>query len=232
MILSSHQPDFFPYMGYFYKMFQSDVFVFSDNVLYSKSGRHDYNKILTANGPKKYKIPIHYHLVNLNDMKIAADDKTVLKMIKTLWMEYRRAKNFDVAFPVIEELLSIAPKSVSLATFNANCIMTLAHKFGLADNRDFHLSSNLDLKGKKDERIINMCVKLKADVYYSGEGARAYHDKAVFADNGIRLAYTDYDPVEYEQINTPGGEFEYDMSVIDYVMNCGFELPRGWKRYE
>lgn len=51
LVLASHQPDFFPYMGYFYKMFQSDVFVFSDNVQYSKTGRHNYNEILTANGP-------------------------------------------------------------------------------------------------------------------------------------------------------------------------------------
>ena len=37
MILASHQPDFFPWMGYFYKIWQSDAFVFSDNVQYSKS---------------------------------------------------------------------------------------------------------------------------------------------------------------------------------------------------
>ena len=37
MILASHQPDFFPYMGYFYKVFMSDTFVFSDNVQDRKS---------------------------------------------------------------------------------------------------------------------------------------------------------------------------------------------------
>ena len=27
LTLASHQPDFFPWMGYFYKIFQSDIFV-------------------------------------------------------------------------------------------------------------------------------------------------------------------------------------------------------------
>ena len=58
LVLASHQPDFFPWMGYFYKIFQSDVFVFSDNVQYSKSGRHNYNQILTATGPMKFTLPI------------------------------------------------------------------------------------------------------------------------------------------------------------------------------
>lgn len=105
LVLASHQPDFFPYMGYFYKMFQSDVFVFSDNVQYSKTGRHNYNEILTANGPLRFTLPIHYHVQNLNEIQIAADDNCVEKMLKTLWMEYKGADGFHEAFPVIEDLL-------------------------------------------------------------------------------------------------------------------------------
>ena len=32
MILTSHQPNFLPYMGVFYKAFKSDVLVLSDDV--------------------------------------------------------------------------------------------------------------------------------------------------------------------------------------------------------
>lgn len=77
MILASHQPDFFPYMGYFYKVFMSDTFVFSDNVQFSKRGMHNYNMILTANGPLRFTLPVHYHVENLNEIQVAADEATV-----------------------------------------------------------------------------------------------------------------------------------------------------------
>ena len=45
MILGSHQPDFAPYPGFFYKLYMSDVFVLSDDVAYSNSEMHKYNYI-------------------------------------------------------------------------------------------------------------------------------------------------------------------------------------------
>lgn len=228
MILASHQPDFFPYMGYFYKMFQSDIFVFSDNVQYSKSGRHNYNEILTANGPQRLTLPIHYHVANLNEIQIAADEKWLDKTQKTLWMEYKKAEHFHEVFPVLEGLLPKALSSKSLADFNLRCILYLAERFGL-DHRTFILSSDLELKERRDARIIEMCGLLGADVYVSGDGAKDYHIEADYQKNGIQLRYSDYQPVIYKQVGKPATA---NMSVIDYVMNCGFTLPRGWKRWE
>lgn len=228
MILASHQPDFFPYMGYFYKMFQSDIFVFSDNVQYSKSGRHNYNEILTPNGPHRFTLPVHKHCVDLNKMEIAADENTVQKMLKTLVQEYRKAEHFSEAFPVIDYLLRKAPYARNLAQFNTECIIELAERFGL-DSRTFCISSDLPLVGRKDERIISMCKHLKADCYYSGTAAKDYHIEADYEKNGIRLVYSDYLPITYPQV---GGKTVINMSVIDYVMNCGFNLPKEWVKYE
>ena len=64
-------------------------------------------------------------------------------------------------------------------------------------------------------------------MYVSGSGAKDYHIEEDYERNGIRLVYSDYQPVIYPQVGRPATE---NLSVIDYVMNCGFELPRGWKR--
>lgn len=225
VVLASHQPDFFPWMGYFYKMFKSDIFVFSDNVLFSKTGRHNYNDILTVNGRHRFTIPIHYHLKNLNELKLASDEKTVNKMIKTLWMEYKKADHFDEAFPVIEELLCYSTQANSLADFNRVCIMKFADAFKLTGSREFHISSQLDLKEKRDERCIEMCKMFDADTYFSGVGAKDYHIEAKYAANGVRLIYSDYQPIQYKQTQK---EFVENLSVIDYTMNCGFVLPKEW----
>lgn len=226
-ILASHQPDFFPWMGYFYKIFQSDYFVFSDNVQYSKSARHNYNQILTANGSQRFTLPIHYHCVDINKMVIAADEKTVDKMLKTLRFAYGKAKYFPLVYPIIEGLMNTAPRSENLAEFNTTVILDLCKRFGLMEGRTFYQSSDLDLKYRRDARIIEMCKLLDANCYFSGTAAKDYHIEDDYRKNGIKLVYSDYTPIVYPQV---GGRQEINMSVIDYVFNCGFELPKEWER--
>ena len=229
LVLASHQPDFFPYMGYFYKMFQSDVFVFSDNVQFSKTGRHNDNEILTANGPLRFTLPVHYHVQNLNEIQIAADNVCVDKMLKTLWMEYKGADGFHDAFPVIEELFHTATTAKSLADFNRSCLLRFALEFGLYRRIKFVNSSNMPITQRRDARIIEMCGLLGAETYVSGSGAKDYHIEEDYVRAGINLVYSDYQPIKYPQVGRPATE---NLSVIDYVLNCGFNLPRGWKRYE
>lgn len=230
MVLSSHQPDFFPYMGYFYKMFQSDVFVFSDDVQFSKTGRHNYNEILTGNGPQRITLPIHYHAKNLNEIQIALTDaRWAEKTLKMLRMEYGKAEHFKEAYPIFQEMFMSAHQSPDLASFNLNCIRRLAYWFGISNDTDYLLSSGLSLDGHKDERILNMCKAVGATVYYSGIAAKDYHVEENFTAAGVRLVYTDYQPIQYPQV---GGRSAVNMSVIDYVLNCGFTLPKEWKKWE
>lgn len=227
LILASHQPDFFPWMGYFYKIFQSDIFVFSDNVQYSKGGRHNYNQILTGNGPMKFTLPIHYHAVNLNEIKIAADDASINRMLKTIHQEYKKAAHFEEVYPGIEDALRKSLEFENLADYNMYYIFYLCQRFGLNATRFFCASSNLFLNERKDARIIEMCKKLKATTYYSGVAAKDYHIEEDYRKNGIDLVYSDYQPIIYPQV---GKRSAINMSVIDYIMNCGFELPKEWKR--
>lgn len=229
MILASHQPDFFPYMGYFYKIWKSDIFIFSDDVQFSKSGRHNYNDIMTANGPQRFTLPVSQHTVNLNEIQIAADDRKIEEMLKTLRQNYQKAPHFKEVFPRLASLLWMAPISPDLATFNAMCIRNLCLWMGMF--RYNRLSSDLFLNSRRDERIIEMCQIVKADTYYSGSGAKDYHIEDDYKAAGINLVYSDYCPLEYPQ-TVPGqkGEPKFvapNLSVIDYLMNCGFECPWG-----
>ena len=226
MILASHQPDFMPWMGYFYKIFLSDTFVFSDNVQYSKSARHNYNDILTGNGVQRFTLPIHYEVKDICDIGIAAKERDIEKMLKTIRQAYAKAEHFEEVYPQLEALLSMAP-GMDLAIFNWMCIMHFCDGFGLVEGRKFFMSSALRLKERRDARIIEMCKLLGADTYVSGAGAKDYHIEQDYKDNGIRLVYSDYQPVQYPQVK---GRHADNMSVIDYVMNCGYVLPEEWKR--
>ena len=228
MILASHQPDFMPWMGYFYKIFLRDAFVFSDNVQYSKSARHNYNDILTGNGVQRITLPIHYEVKNLNEIKIAATEKDIKRLLKTIQQAYAKAEHYDEVFPDIEMLLNNAIGK-TLSEFNWICIIFFCNKFGLEKDRKFFFSSRLPLTKRRDARIIEMCKMLGADTYISGTGAKDYHIEQDYKDNGIKLVYSNYEPLHYPQVK---GREAINLSVIDYVMNCGYALPGGWKRYE
>lgn len=227
MILASHQPDFFPYMGYFYKIWKSDYFIFSDDVQFSKSGRHNYNDILTANGPQRFTLPVSQRTENLNEIQIAADDRKIEEMLKTLRQNYQKAPHFKEVFPLIASLLWMAPISDNLARFNEMCIINLCYRMNII--RGFERSSGIPVKGRRDARIIELCKYAQADTYYSGSGAKDYHVEADYTAEGINLVYSDYCPVEYRQTFCgQKGDSEFvapNLSVIDYLMNCGFKNP-------
>ena len=227
MVLASHQPDFFPYMGYFYKIWKSDAFVLSDDVQFSKSGMHNYNTIMSANGPQRFTLPVSQHTINLNEIQIRADDRKVEDMLKTLRQNYQKAPHFQETYSLLASLLWLAPISTSLAEFNWVCIQEICSRLGIY--RPFFTSSILKPKGRRDERIIDLCQIVGADTYFSGSGAKDYHIEADYNKAGIELVYSDYCPLEYPQTfcgqKGDAGFVAPNLSVIDYLMNCGFKNP-------
>ena len=71
----------------------------------------------------------------------------------------------------------------------------------------------------REERVLDICNKLQATTYISGNGARAYEDEDHFTARGVDLIYTDYQAIEYPQA---WGEFIPNLSVIDFICNCGY----------
>ena len=67
-----------------------------------------------------------------------------------------------------------------------------------------------------------------ADTYLSGTGARAYLDEDMFRRNGIDVVYSDYEPVPYPQ--QVRGEFVPNLSVIDFIMNNGYDFAQYYRR--
>ena len=54
MVVTIHQPEHFPYMGYFQKMEKADLFVILDNVNYRKNYFQNRNRFLNNNGVEEW----------------------------------------------------------------------------------------------------------------------------------------------------------------------------------
>lgn len=230
MILASHQPDFAPYPGFFYKMFKSDIFVLSDDVGYSNSEMHKYNFIQGANGKQRIGLPVEAHSEGLpiRKVRISSDSRLIEKAAKSFEQSYKHHPYYEkYGRMIVNTILSaISPYGNSLSDLNKSLIYFIANGFGF--KASILSASRLPCDGRKDERIIGFCKALKCDTYISGYGAAAYHDPELYGRNGIVLTYSGYRPIVYPQYGNKG-EFIENLSMLDYVMNCGFELPKEWR---
>lgn len=217
MILSIHQPDYIPWLGTFYKMAHSDVFVYLDDAQYSNQAAHDFNVIKTPQGVHRLKIPVEQHL---GDSICTVRTKDELdwkkKHLKTLAMNYGHAPFFESVFPVFEAVLQ--QEYPNLAALNMAVNELLCMGFGI--HPKLYKSSDLKLSSVREERILDICEQLGATVYLSGNGARSYQEDQHFTARGVKLTYLDYQPIVYSQ---QWKGFLPCMSVLDYVLNCGFD---------
>ena len=219
MIISIHQPDYIPYIGYFYKISKSDKFVYLDDAQYSNNNMHNWNKVKTPQGELRLKIPVEVHLgTMINAVRTKDELGWKEKHLKTIEMNYSKARFFAEIFPTFKEL--ILKEYPNLSEMNIAINTWIAKSFGF--KTEFYKSSDMNLDTLREERVIDICVMLGGDTYISGHGASVYQTKEHFTSRGVDLVYTDYEPVEYKQLWERAG-FVSNMSVLDYIFNYGFD---------
>lgn len=231
MKIAIHQPNFLPWLGYFYKWFKSDLFVMYDDVQFSKGSYINRNQILTHKGILNLTVPVltkHKSLQLIKDTQINHEDNWNKKIISTIAVEYSKAKYFEVYFG---EFVKIIKKAFvgSLVDLNIKLLLWAADILGI--HVPIIKSSRLrDVQGASTERLVSICKLLDADTYISGAGGMNYQEEALFAEAGITLvvlpSYKTHHP-RYKQVNEC--LFVQNLSVLDLIMNCGSEGRKFFK---
>lgn len=221
MIVSVHQPQYIPWLGYFDKIARSDAFVFLDNVQYKPREFQNRNKIRARDRWLWLSVPVISKGKGrqvISDVRIDNELDWPKEHLMSLKTCYGRAKFFDKYFPYFEDLYSKPWKS--LAGLNIDII-----KYTLKDlsiRTPLYFESDLKVTTTKTERIVDICRALKADTYLSGAGGRAYMDEDKFAASGIKLSYQDFShPVYAQQFMKTEEDFMPYMSIVDLLFNEG-----------
>ena len=69
-IVTIHQPQYIPYLGFFNKISESDIFIVLDDVSIDKGGFTNRNRIKTLNGPIWITIPLVRNNKIIKNIKI------------------------------------------------------------------------------------------------------------------------------------------------------------------
>ena len=107
MICAIHQPQTYPWLGYFAKIMQSDIFVFFDDVQFKKNEYQNRNRIKTDRGWMWLTVPVvHNFGQKINEVQIDNKQKWEKKHLNTLITYYRKAPFFNSLFAELKELYS------------------------------------------------------------------------------------------------------------------------------
>lgn len=211
MICGIHQPNILPWGGYFHKMKNVDIFVILDNVQFSPHSHTNHFYIKSPKGKLKITLSIKRNFPeNIN--KVMLNNYNPTNLLKTLTMCYKNSPNF---YKIMSELNDALEQNWKrLADLNILLIYLIANLMNIKTK--IVLSSNYVFEGKGDDRLINICKFFNCDTYYSGTGGKNYQSEKKFADNGIKVVYSDFVDTPYQQL---WGDFIPNLSIIDRLFN-------------
>lgn len=218
-VVTISQPRYLPACNYLHRMLLSDIFVYLDNVKYSPRDWENRNKLRLIDGNGMWvSVPVFHEERNqlIRDVKIDNESNWSRKHLNTLLHNYAKARCFDSYIGFFRGIYS--KKWAYLEDLNIAIIDFFVKQLGITCR--FVKASELDVEGKGQELLVNICRKVGGDVYLSGPMGTRYIDADYFAERNIKLVYHDYVCSEYPQIQ---GEFMPWMSFLDLLLNCGEE---------
>ena len=227
MDISLHQPQYLPWISYFIKIEQSDLFIFLDSVDFQKNGLQNRNQIKTQQGREWLTVPVQQRLgQKINEVQIVSDSNWRRKHWEKIQHSYRKTKSFKTYENEISAIFS--QEWLELSKLNIYCIELMLELLEI--DTPILKSSQMKASGQSSDLVLNLCKEVGASRYISGIGGKDYLKERDFEHAGIEVVYqAPFLPEVYPQA-FPEVEFFSDLSVIDILFNCGAtwrdHLPR------
>jgi hypothetical protein len=211
------QSNYIPWKGYFDMINMADVFVIYDDVQYTKNDWRNRNIIKTNEGIKWLTIPVRQITLDqrIFETKIAQNNWN-RKHWTTIRNNYLKTSYFKEAEPFFSQLFQSC-NSMLLSEINLHLIKGINSFLGI--KTEIVDSRSLELKGDKNERLIEAVKKLNGDVYLTGPAAKSYLQRNLFYDNNINVEWMDYS--NYSTYPQAYSDFIHGVTVLDLIFNTG-----------
>ena len=225
-VIAIHQPNLFPWLGYYSKINKSDIFVFLDHTINNRTDAIYTRRvqILNTQGEASYlTIPVKKidgsDFGPINKWEINFDQASFpRKQLESIKQTYGKLPYFNEVFPLIEKLFDDS-KVLNLVDRNISFIKESCRLLEI--ETPFLISSEIDTRGNSTELLISIVSHLEGTHYLSGKGGDNYQDPEMFKNANIVLDRIGYKHPIYPQEKSK--EFTGGLSIIDCLMNIGFE---------
>lgn len=218
MIITTHQPIFLPWPGFFHKAFNADTIVILDQVQFPIGrGWMNRNRLKSEQGELWLTVPVWKKgrgKQRIQDVEICDQADWRRRHLRGIHHMYANAPYRDDYLPKLESIY--ARNHQHLVDLNLDLIRLLWDGIGLKSR--LVLQSELDISGKGSELLASICRALDADTYVTLPIVEKYLDAEIFRANNIRLDFTRFTPPVYPQL---WGDFRYNLSSLDLLLNCG-----------
>ena len=226
MIVTIHQPNYIPWLGFFQKLLLSDTYVVFDDVQYPRG--KDYanrNQIKTNNGKLWLTIPVigKSELKPWNQIGINKGDGWVNKHLTNIESFYKKTPYFEKYYPKIKEIYLIKEHKL-LIDLNLDLIKyfleILDKKINIVFSSDMKTNVTSRFENSGLDNILHILNHLKATKYVSGagDGSKRYINEDLFKAYNIELVWQNFTHPTYTQ---QFGEFMPYMSILDLLFNEG-----------
>jgi WbqC-like protein family len=217
MICTVHQPNYLPYLGFFEKANQSDVFILYDTTQFKKNDWQNRNKLCTKDGWQWISIPVlHDFGQKIIEVKIKDAARSLEKNWRSIQVNYGRAPYFRDYFQEFEKIFFSGTESLS--DLNCRIIIQAAEFLGLKTK--FVKSSDLPaIETTSTQALVDLTKLAGADTYISGGEGINYLDMDLWNSTGLKIMFQKYRHPVYKQFNSE--IFQPYMNILDLLFNCG-----------
>lgn len=152
MIIGMHQPNYLPWLGSFNKIAKSDVFVFLDDMQFSKNGYCNRVRILRGGKVAWLTVPVSHSFGDAINRVATAQPDWADRHLDALKSAYSNSPSFNEVWGHIDEMYRSIPDG-SLAEINRYLVEAFASKLGLSCK--FAQSSEMEMgDARGDDRLV------------------------------------------------------------------------------
>ena len=223
------QSNYLPWKGYFDIIHDADLFIFYDDVQYTKNDWRNRNKVKVPGGVAWLTVPVGQRISRrICDVEIN-DHRWQERHWKTLQQAYGPTPYFGTCEEFLRDVY-LERRWRTLSELNQYLIVAIARDFlgmrtQFADSRDF------SLMGRRLDRLLDILRAAEATHYVTGPAATAYISLDRFAAEGIDVEIKSYDGYpEYAQRFPP---FDHYVTILDVLCNTGPQSAFhiwGWRK--
>jgi len=214
MVVTIHQPDFLPWLGFFKRWKQSDIYIVLDDVQFIRRGWHHRDKIKTVHGAEWLTVPVKKrsrYYQKISEVEIDYHENWQQSHFGIVKAAYSKAKNFNLVFDVLTNIYSKNHRF--LIDLNMDFLKFCAAQLGI--DTPVLKASTYSTKETKSRKLLELVNAVGGSVYLTGSGSMDYLDEKIFSEAGVEVKWQEYEHPIYPQLY---GKFEKTLSVLDYLM--------------